>query len=300
MHEGDRIALIAPASPFDRNLFDRGVTELRSLGFEPVFDQTIFERDNYLAGRATNRARAFQTAWRDPSVAGIMAVRGGYGSAHLLPLMSLEEIRHRPKVVVGSSDITSLLSFLTVQCGVVGFHGPMVSALAKGTVGYDRLTLLNQLIQPRPYGALELPQIEVLKPGTARGPLFGGTLTQLVASLGTPFRFQPPEGHVLLLDDVGERPYRIDRMLTQLNQAGVLSRAAGVVCAEFPECDDPANGITARSVLASMLSNIDGPVLFGMPTGHTVHPMVTLPLGVEVTVDAVGRGRVIIEEAGVT
>lgn len=301
LRNGDRVAIVAPASPFDRDRFESGVAELRDLGLQPVFDDRVFERQAYVAGSAPSRAESFRAAWRDPSVAAVVAARGGYGSAQLLPLLDAEELRHRPKALVGCSDLTALLTFLTIQCGVVGFHGPMVVSLADGRGGYDRGSLLGQLSRPVPFGPLpDGDGVEVLRRGRARGRLLGGTLTQLVGSLGTPFAFDPPPGFVLLLDDVGERPYRIDRMLTQLRQAGVLARAAAVVCAEFPDCAEPDAGVDARAVLAGVSADIDGPVLFGVPTGHTrARPMVTLPLGVEVTVDTDGSGRLIVEEAAV-
>ena len=301
LRDGDRVAIVAPASPFDRDRFERGISELRDLGLEPVFDERVFERQAYVAGSALARAEGFRAAWRDPSVAALVAARGGYGSAQLLPLLDAAELRRRPKVLVGCSDLTALLTFLTIQCGVVGFHGPMVVSLSDGRRGYDRGSLLRHLSEPLPFGPLlDCDGVEVLQRGRARGRLLGGTLTQLVASLGTPFAFDPPSGFVLLLDDVGERPYRIDRMLTQLRQAGVLSRAAAVVCAEFPDCGEPCGDLDARAVLAGACADVDGPVLFGVPTGHTLaRPMVTLPLGVEVTVDTGAAGRLIAEEAAV-
>ena len=297
---GDRLAVVAPASPFDRAVFDRGIGELRTLGFEPVFDETVFERRAYVAGSMSTRAAALVAAWRDPSIAGIVAARGGYGSAQLLPLLDSATVRRGRKVLLGCSDVTSLLTFVTTGGGLVAFHGPMVVTLGAGEGGYDRESLMGQLTRPRPFGEMPSDGVEVVKPGRARGPLLGGTLTQLVASFGTPFAFRPPAGFVLLLDDVGERPYRIDRMLTQLHQSGVLSRASAVVCAEFPECDEPGADLTARSVIADRLAGVTGPVLFGLPTGHTAgRPMQTLPLGVDVTVDAAAAGRLIIEEAAV-
>ena len=301
LRDGDRVAVVAPASPFDRARFERGITELRELGFEPVFDDRVFEREAYVAGSARLRADGFRAAWRDPSVAALVAARGGYGSAQLLPLLHAAELGQQPKALVGCSDLTALLTFLTIRGGIVGFHGPMVVSLADGRHGYDRGSLLGHLSRPLPFGALaEDDGIEVLQRGRARGCLLGGTLTQLVASLGTPFAFDPPPGFVLLLDDIGERPYRIDRMLTQLRQAGVLSRAAAVVCAEFPDCAEAGGHLDARAVLAGLRADVGGPMLFGVPTGHTVkRPMVTLPLGVEVTVEAGAAGRLIFEEAAV-
>lgn len=298
LRPGDRVAVLAPASPIDRDAFDRGVTELRELGFEPVFDERALASTGYLAGSAAERAAAFQQAWDDPDVAGIVAVRGGYGSAQLLPLLDAAALRRTAKPVLGCSDLTALLAYLTTGCGVVGFHGPMLVTLARGEDGYDRASLLGCLAVPAPLGALRPPGVEAVRGGTARGTLLGGTLTLLAASLGTPFAFSPPEGYVLFLDDVGERPYRIDRMLTQLRQSGLLRAASAVVLAEFPDCRDAA-GRDARSVCGELLADFRGPVLFGFPSGHTSGPALTLPFGVTVTVAADANPGLIVEEAAV-
>ena len=298
LRRGDRVAVLAPASPFERDVFAQGVAELQALGFEPVFDAGVFARDGYLAGPAAQRAAALRAAWADPAIAGIFTVRGGYGSAQILPLLDLAEMRRSAKPLVGFSDLTALLSYLTIGCGTVGFHGPMLVNLAAREAGYDRRSLLDCVTAPAPLGELRPTGVEILKRGEARGVLLGGTLTQLLASLSTPFAFVPPRGYVLLLDDVGERPYRIDRMLTQLRQAGLLAAAAAVVCAEFPACGDDA-GRDARSVVATLLADFPGPVLFGFPSGHTGGPTLTLPLGVTVTVTARQRPGLIVEEAAV-
>ena len=296
---GDRIGVVAPASPFDRAVFDDGIAELEALGFEPVFDQRVFARSGYLAGSATDRATALQAAWRDPTIHAIMAVRGGYGSAQLLPLLDEREAAAARIPFIGSSDITALLTFLTLRCGTTAFHGPMVVSLGRRTDGYDRQSLMGALMRPQPLGELSADGCDTLARGEVRGLLFGGTLSQIVASLGTPFAFDPPAGHVLLLDDNGERPYRLDRMLTQLAQSGILARARGVICAEFPNCDEPNGHLTARGVVSDRLHGFPGPVVFGFPTGHTTRPMMTLPLGVEVTVTSEPRARVIVEESAV-
>ena len=298
LEAGDRVAVVAPASPFDRATFDAGVAELTRLGFAPSFADSVFSEARYLAGPAPVRAAALMTAWDDPDVAGIFAVRGGYGSAQLLPLLDVDRLRTAPKVFVGCSDLTAVLSCLTAGGETVGFHGPMLVNLAPGDEGYDRRSLLGAVTTPEPLGELAPGGIEVVCHGEAQGRLLGGTLTQLLASLGTPFAFSPPAGYVLLLDDVGERPYRVDRMVTQLVQSGLLRRASAIICAEFPDCCDD-DGLDARSVVATMLQDFDGPVIFGFPTGHTTGPVWTLPLGVEATVSTRPVPRVIIEEAAV-
>lgn len=297
---GDRIAIVAPASSFDRSEFDAGVAELRALGFDPRFDDDVFARDGYVAGNAALRAAAIRRAWADPEVAAIIGVRGGYGSVQLLPLLDRDEIRRTPKVLVCYSDLTSLLTFLTLQCGIVSFHGPMLAGwLGRGPDGYDRDSFLRCVTRAEPAGELAPDHLEVARPGEASGVLVGGTLTQLLASLATPYAFDPPAGHILFLDEVGERPYRLDRMLTQLRFAGLFARAAAVIVGQLPRCDEPGGELRARDVVKRLCHDFSGPVLMGFPSGHTVGPAWTLPFGVRARVVADHRPRVVIEEAAV-
>lgn len=299
LRPGDRIAIVSPASPFSREEFDAGVRELRGLGFEPVYDDTVFARSGYVSGNPQVRAAALRRAWADSTVAGIIAVRGGYGSAQLLPLLAMDEAAAARKVFVGYSDITSLLVALG-KAGLVVFHGPMLAGrLAKGTSAYDRDTFVRALCNPAPVGDLRPPELVALRPGEASGPLFGGTLTQLTASLGTPYAFDPPPGHVLFIEDIGERPYRIDRMLTHLRLAGILARASAIVMGEMPDCDEPKEGLLLRSAMEDILDGFSGPVVFGFPSGHTRGAAMTLPLGVRARVVASSQPRLIIEEGAV-
>jgi len=297
---GDRVALVAPASAFDRDEFDRGVEEIRRLGFEPVYDDSVFDRRRYLAGSAEHRAAAIRTAWRDPSIGALVAVRGGYGSVQVLPLLDREEARRAAKPFVGYSDLTAVLTFLTIGCGLVAFHGPMVvGRFARGAAGYDRQSFLGAVCRREPLGELAPPSLDTVRPGEASGILLGGTLTQIVASLGTPFAFAPPPSFVLFLEEVGERPYRLDRMVTQLQQSGILARASAVVIGELPNCNEPSGDVTARSVMADLFADFPGPVLIGFPSGHTTGPAMTLPFGVQARVVAAKQPRLVIEEAAV-
>jgi muramoyltetrapeptide carboxypeptidase len=296
---GDRVALVAPASAFKREEFDAGVRELAALGFVPVFDERVFARDRFVAGAAAVRAAAIHDAWRDPSIAALIAVRGGYGSAQLLPLLDTALMQTARKAFIGYSDTTALLTF-HVQHGVVAFHGPMLEyRLGAGEKGYHRDSFCRALCSSEPMGELRPAGLEVLQRGEARGLLVGGTLTQLTASLGTPWAFAPPQGCVLFLEDVSERPYRIHRMLTQLAQAGVLARASALIFGELPSCDEPGGEHAIRDVLREYVADFAGPVLFGFPSGHTTGPTWTLPLGVVARV-SMSPATVVIEEPAVT
>lgn len=299
VRRGDRIALVAPASAFKRDEFEAGVRELEQLGFEPVYDDRVFARDRFVAGPAAVRAAAIHDAWRDPSIAALVAVRGGYGSAQLLPLLDPALMRSSRKVFVGYSDITALLAF-HLQHGMVSFHGPMLEyRLGAGEKAYHRDSLLRSICATEPVGPLKPDSLEVIRPGEASGLLCGGTLTQLAASLGTKWAFEPPQGCLLFLEDIGERPYRIHRLLTQLSQAGVLTRARGLVFGEFPSCDEPSGEHAIRDVLREYVADFDGPVLFGFPSGHTTGATWTLPFGVHARITT-SPAALVIEEAAVT
>jgi muramoyltetrapeptide carboxypeptidase len=301
LRSGDKVAVVAPASPFVRAEFDKGITELQRLGFEPVFEESVFDQQGgYLSGEGSVRAKAFLAAWRDPAVRALIAVRGGYGSVHLLPYLEKEDLRATPKAFIGYSDLTSVLTYLTTGCGIVSFHGPMLDRrLGRGIDAYDEDTFVRALTSTEPLGEIRAPTVETFCKGEATGALMGGTLAQLVASLGTPYAFNPPSGYVLFLEDVAERPYRLDRMLTQLRFAGILASASAIVLGEFLDCDEPRGALSARAVLANLLRDLDRPVVYGFPSGHTTGPLVTLPFGVRARVVANGSPRLIIEEAGV-
>ena len=300
LRPGGRVALVAPASAFDRAEFDAGVAELKRLGFEPVWDDTVFERSAMTAGDANVRVRAFERALDELGADAVVAVRGGYGSVQMLPLLDADRIRKSRTAFVGYSDVTSLHSYLGAVAGVASVHGTMVERrLAKGPAAYDPVTFLKSL-STEPIGLLPVDELETLSQGrlTASGPLAGGTITQLLASFGTPFEFKPPEDHVLFLEEVNERPYRLHRMLMQLRLSGRLRRAAAIVFGEMPGCDEPGGKVTARDVVRDFIEDFSGPVVFGLPSGHSTRPTMSLPLGVRTTVAGHSRkASVTIEEA---
>jgi len=300
LQSGARLAIVSPASPFDRTEFDRGVAEIRRLGYEPVYDESVFDTAMFTSGSAEVRAAAFTRAWSDPTVAALIAVRGGYGSVQLLPLFHSWRPQDAPKLFIGYSDNTSLLTWLTCHCGITALHGPMIEGrLARGAEGYDETSLLR-LMQGTGVGlGLQPDGLSVIKTGEAEGLLFGGTLTQLAGSLGTPYAFEPPDGSILFIEDVNERPFRIDRMMTQLRLGGVLARARGLVFGEMRGCDEPSGAPTARDAIHALTADFAGPVVIGFPSGHTSGPSWTLPLGVRVRVETTPRPSICVKESPV-
>ena len=300
LKSGDRIAVVSPASPFAVQEFEQGIAELRRLGFEPVYDESVFERSVFTSGPPEARAAAFVRAWSEPSVAALIAVRGGYGSVQLLPVLETWEPEHTPKLFIAYSDNTSLLSWLTTKRRIAALHGPMLEGrLAGGPGNYDELSFMR-LLQGRGAGFEMRPEgLQTLRAGEAEGPLYGGTMTQLAASLGTPFSFDPPEGCILFFEDVNERPYKIDRLLMQLRLSGILARARALVFGEMRGCDEAGGELRARDVIVSAMSNFPGPVLIGFPSGHTTGPCWSLPLGTSVRVKADPHPALIVEESPV-
>jgi muramoyltetrapeptide carboxypeptidase len=297
---GDRIAIVSPASPLAREEFDAGAEELRRLGFVPVYDESVFARDaGYLAGAPELRASAFLRYWSDPDVRALIATRGGYGSVQLLPFLNRDALVAAPKLFIGYSDNTSIMSWLTCQCGITALHGPMLERrLSRGPAGYDESSFMA-LAQGGAGTTFAPDGLLVLQHGETVGPLYGGTLTQLVGSLGTPYAFDPPPRSILFIEDVNERPYRVDRMLTQLRLSGVLSRAGGLVFGEMRSCDEPSGGVTVRDVVQRLTRDFAGPVIYGFPSGHTAGPCWTLPLGVDIRLMTRPHPSIVVEEAPV-
>lgn len=284
LHPGDRIALVAPASSFPEEELHAGVAELKRLGFEPAYDETILVKERFVAGPVETRVKAIMNAWQDDSIAALIAMRGGYGSAQLLPYLDPDVLVDGRKALIGYSDITALLN-LYLRSGVVAIHGPMIDRrISKGTTAYDESSFRKVMMTAEPAGEFAPAQLEALHHGSAKGMLVGGTLTQLMASMGTLFEFDPPAGCVLFLEDIGERPYRIHRLLTQAAQAGVFMRTRAIVFGEFPGCDEPGGDPAIKDVLRDFTAEFRGPVLFNFPSGHTRGATWTLPFGVEVEV----------------
>ncbi len=278
----DTIALAAPAGPIADEVFREGLERLRAAGLEPVFSAAATGRAGYLA--APDRERVHDLVrWLDaPETRAILAVRGGYGSGRLLPLLDLALFARRPKILMGFSDLTFLLNAVAARARLVTFHGPMLSTLVRD--GEAAVNRLNALRFPR-WEPLQSPALEILRPGTAAGPLFGGNLSCFCHLIAT--EFEPPlEGAILVLEDIGEPLYRIDRMLTHLAMSGRLTQVAGVILGGF--CDRDLRPMPeTEAVWARALELIPAPIpVWGnFPAGHGPENEI-LPIGAQVVMDS--------------
>jgi len=292
----DVVRVVAPSSPFDNEEFEAGLELLRSWGLEPCFRSDIFERNAYFAGSPERRAEALHEAFEDEQATAIFCVRGGYGLTTVLPLLDPVRIAAHPKPVIGCSDVTVLLNWLVQTAGMTAIHGPMLGALGRGDVsGGARLkSMLMEESQPVTLCSV-LPEAPdwCVAPGVGRGRALGGSLSMLAALCGTPWQVDTA-GAVLFIEDVGERPYRIDRLLTQLASAGLFDDVAAVVVGDMVGCDD-GDVLSWRHAVDRVFRPKSVPVLAGISFGHAV-PNLAIPLGVEVTVDA-GSGWVQFQES---
>jgi muramoyltetrapeptide carboxypeptidase len=286
LRQGDKVGVIAPASSFNRDGFLSGCDRLRQMGYEPVYSQSIFDRDIYFAGTVERRAHEFQEFWRRDDIAALMCVRGGYGSNYLLEKLDYGMIAGRPKILLGCSDITSLLTAINDRTVLVGFHGPMVAKdIADGT--FD-LSSWKSALEGAANWSIPTVGVEVLHTGKAAGRFYGGCLSMLVASLGTPFEIQT-EGSILFIEDVAEKPYRIDRMLMQLRLAGKLEKVSGFVFGEMLDCTPPkGETYSLQQVITRVLAPYNVPIVYGLKSGHVSSGNITLPIGVQAELEAQG------------
>ena len=277
---GDVIGIVAPASNIDREMLDAGCKVLRDLGYKPFYLDSIFEQELYFAGSLDRRVREFEEMLDRDEVKAIVCARGGYGSNYLLEAVDWKKLARHPKIIAGYSDITSLLTFICDSCGIVSFHAPMVTkdfALPDGVdlASWQAAVSGTMEWSVRPdSGALPLIA------GTAEGILYAGCLSILVASLGTPYEIQT-EGTILFIEDVGTKPYQIDRMLMQLKLAGKFKGVRGLVFGEMLDClQHKDQGYTLDHIVLRLLGDLGIPIAYGLRAGHVSRTNITLPLGV--------------------
>ncbi|MFO0685385.1 MAG: LD-carboxypeptidase [Sandaracinus sp.] len=284
LREGGHLRVIAPSSPFDRAAFDRGLERLRAR-YEVSFDEGLFSTEGFLAGDDARRLEELHGALRDPRVDAIVCARGGYGAMRLLPALDLALVGSARKLLVGFSDVTALHA-VWQHAGLRSLHGSMVAAL--GRLPDERVARWMRAVEG--YVPIEGHAPSWATRGRVVAPLVGGNLAILAALSGTPF-FPPVDGAILLLEDVGEAPYRVDRMLTTLRLSGALARCAGVLVGDFTRCEPQKDGRDVDAVLRDRLGDLEIPVLMRVPVGHADDESWEVALGGLVELDA-DRGLV--------
>ncbi|WP_350449122.1 S66 peptidase family protein [Paracidobacterium acidisoli] len=281
IQSGAKIAVVSPASSAKAERITRGIERLRELGYEVAASPHAYGRQApYFAGTPEERIEDLHTAFRDPEIAAIFCTRGGYGSNYLLEDLDLDLIRSHPKPFFAYSDLTTVQTWLLDQAGLVAFHGPMVAADFAVENGVDQSSFAAACNG----GQVEAgPQqgLRILRPGRARGVMYGGCLSILTAALGTHFTPQT-EGKLLFLEDVGTKPYQIDRMLRQMVLAGKFDGVSGFIFGEMLDCVSPgAHPDLVEQVILRVLDWFDGPIAIGLRSGHVSGGNVTLPMGIE-------------------
>ena len=279
LYPGDVVAIAAPGSPFKKKALNQGIAALEAMGFGVRVPEGLFDEQGYLAGSDAHRAEQFNALFKDPAVKAIICARGGYGSLRILPRIDYAAVGKHPKIVVGFSDVTALLTALWVRCALVGFHGPLATTLADVTVR-SRKALSAALSSGDPIEITATQNPAVLKSGKASGPLIGGNLATLCHLLATPF-FPDLTGGILFIEDIGEAPYRIDRMLSQMKLAGCFRQLAGLALGSFKNC-----GLQKEHhrIVADVFGDLDIPILSGFEIGHG-RTNRCVPIGLSATLD---------------
>ena len=279
LEPGDTIGIVAPASPFDADLFDEGIKTLESMGYRTYVPDDLFERNGYLAGSDGHRIDIFHRLWADSKIRAIVCARGGYGSMRLLPFLDFSLIQKNPKIIFGLSDISALLSAIYSKTGLVTFHGPMITTLANAPL--ETREAMIAAISPHQPHKVEMNNGTKIRSGSASGRICGGNLNTLNHLMGTPFA---PDfrGHLLFLEDRGEKPYRIDRMLTQMKHADCFQNLAGLILGNFIDCGSPQEIIR---IFTDAFDDVSIPIVAVCEAGHGKQNL-TIPLGLEATLDA--------------
>lgn len=307
LKQGDVVAVVAPSGAVHEDALDRGIEILKSLGYKVRVGKSVLKRYGYLAGNDVDRASDFMSAWTDPEVKAVVAARGGYGATRILPYLDFRVLRDHEKILIGFSDITALHLAFWKEMRLITFHGPMVESgmdsglsLSYNLEGFKQILdgswaggelrmpdqVSDQASDQASEEAAERTRLFALEAGRASGDLVGGNLSLVAALCGTRWELDT-RSKILFLEEVGERPYRVDRMLCQLKQAGKLAGVAGVLLGDFTDCDPsgPSPSFTVWDVLEQYFRGTGKPCLRGVPAGHGKYRAM-LPMGASVEIDA--------------
>jgi len=294
LRPGDTVGIVAPASNVRPEHLEAGCAALREAGYKPFYFESILERDLYFAGSAGRRARELEEMFVRDQVRAIICARGGYGSNYLLDVLDLNKIKAHPKIFVGYSDLTTLLTYFADSAGIVTFHGPMVAKDFAHADGVD-VASWERALNGSSDWAVELDSnVKSLVEGSAEGILYGGCLSILVASLGTPYEIRTV-GTILFLEDLAAKPFQIDRMLMQLKLAGKLADVEGIIFGEMLDCRQSTDtnkdqGYMLEEVVLRVVGDLGVPVAYGLRSGHVSRRNITLPFGVRAALNVATSG----------
>lgn len=295
LKSGDKIALVAPGSYISKEELNESIKKIEGLGFSAVYSEKILNQNGYFSGTDSIRAEDLMEKFEDKSVNGIMCVRGGYGCARILPLLDYKSIKKNPKVLIGYSDVTALMYGIFKKTGLITFHGPVSISTFNNFSLNNFNTVLTESNYPQkfhnatedlddnPYGVVSIVK------GKAKGKLVGGNLSIMVSLIGTDYDVSYNNA-IVFIEEVGEEPYRIDRMLTQLIQAKKFDKASGIMMGIFRKCEPKTENpsfdksFSLMEVLIDRLSNLKIPVIYGMSFGHIKNKF-TIPFGSNAILD---------------
>lgn len=282
LKSGDTIGIAASASPFNRQLFLKGTSALKRLGFNTFYRHDIFDQNRYLAGTDQRRAEEFMELVQNRDISAIMFARGGYGSQRVITRLDPVILSNSPKPVIGFSDLTALLTFLRQRAGFPTFYGPVVTHLGKAKEETTNVSLLRALTSPTPLGQMPMGSAKTLKEGAAKGRVVGGCLSLINSSIGTPYELDA-DGCILFIEETREKVYVLDRMLTQLKNNGMMGKTKAIIFGSIIPLEDEPHSI--ETMITDVLSDFHGPVVIDYPAGH-VDDFVTIPFGAEAEVVA--------------
>ena len=305
LRPSDKVGIVAPASNVKREMLEAGCAGLRRAGYEPFYFESILERDLYFAGSAERRARELEDMFARDDIRAIVCARGGYGSNYLLPAMDsktidLKKIAAHPKIFMGYSDLTTLLTWFADSANFVTFHGPMVAKDFSVADGVELASWQNAVGGAAEWEIGEGSGAKPLVAGEAEGILYGGCLSILVAALRTPYDIRTA-GTILFVEDIAAKPYQIDRMLMQLKLAGKLKGVRGIIFGEMLDCrQSSTQDYTLEEVVLRIVGDLGIPVAFGLRSGHVSRANITLPFGVKARLEVDGEVKLKILESATT
>ena len=303
LKKGDKVGLIAPGEFITEEELKTSTDNLEALGFKVSYTKNILNRNGYLAGTDEQRASDLNEMFSRNDIDGIVAARGGYGCTRILPLLDYNLIEKNPKVLLGYSDITALHMAIYSKTGLVSFHGPVgISTFNEYTISNLKNVLLYSLENLTLYNTEDEKNIDsksfTIISGKSSGRLIGGNLSLMVSLIGTPYDFDP-SGKLIFIEEIGEQPYRIDRMLTQMIEAGKFEKASGIILGEFVDCEpgkNDLNSFSLKEVLYNCLYNLNVPVIYGMSFGHIKNKL-TLPIGINAELNSISQTITLLESA---